>query len=138
MYSAASQLPEIKIVGITCRTNNVAESNAHLAQIGLTMGKFFTENLPDQISYRKNPGITYCVYTNYESDFNGDYTYFIGEEVTAFDDSNIAKRFSQLVIPTSNYTKFTNIPGEMPKVCIDMWHRIWEMDAKELGGSEHI
>ena len=32
------------------------------------------------------------------------------------------------------YAKFTNLPGPMPSVCIDMWQNIWKMKASELGG----
>ena len=32
------------------------------------------------------------------------------------------------------YTKFTSDPDQMPKVVIDMWQKIWNMDAAMLGG----
>jgi len=88
--------------------------------------------LAEQIKDRKNPGTTFCVYTNYESDVNGDYTYFIGEEVTSFEE--IGKEFETLTIPVQNYAKFTNQRGPMPTVCIDMWQNIWKMNASDLGG----
>jgi predicted transcriptional regulator YdeE len=37
-------------------------------------------------------------------------------------------------LPAQKYAKFTNMPGAMPDVCIDMWKNIWQMDAEELGG----
>jgi len=74
--------------------------------------------LPSQISHRIEPNTTYCVYTDYESDFNGDYTYFIGEKVSSFD--NLPEGFVALTIPAQNYVKFTNGPGPMPHVCIDI------------------
>ncbi len=126
------QISEIKLVGITERTSNVAEINPNTAKIGATIQKFFKENLPDKISNRKTPGKMFAVYTNYESDVNGDYTYFLGEEVTSFD--NVAEGLETLIIPFQNYMKFTSQPGEMPTVVINMWQDIWKMNEADLGG----
>ena len=92
----------------------------------------FGKQLGEEIPNRKNPGTTYCVYTDYESDFTGDYTYFIGEEVKVGGDS--MEGFSSIIIPAQNYAKFTSRPGIMPEVCIDMWQNIWKMKSGELGG----
>ena len=75
---------------------------------------------------------SFCIYTNYESDFNGEYTYFIGEEVTSIE--KIGDGFETLSIPVQNYAKFTNQPAPMPAACIDMWQNIWKMSASDLGG----
>lgn len=74
-------VPEMKLVGITARTNLASEMNLATAKIGATVQKYFQQGLSGKIQNRKKPGVTYCIYTNYESDFTADYTYFIGEEV---------------------------------------------------------
>jgi predicted transcriptional regulator YdeE len=129
-----TMLTELKLVGITTRTNNaqIFERDPSTNKIAATVQKYFHNGLSEKIKYRKNPVTTFCVYTNYESDVNGDYTYFIGEEVSSFED--IAKEFETLTIPVQNYAKFTNQPGPMPSVCIDMWQNIWKMNASDLGG----
>lgn len=128
------KLPEIKLVGITCRANNNAifETNPSTNKIAETVQKYFHNGLAKSIPDRVNPGITYCVYTEYESDFRGDYTYFIGEKVNSTD--NLSKELVTMTIPAQYYTKFTNKPGPMPNVCIDMWKKIWQMSSSELGG----
>lgn len=131
MQKTNARLKEIKIVGITARTNNTAEMNPAEAKIGTTMKKYFHEGWAEKIHHRKNPGKTFCVYTNYENDFNGDYTYFIGEEVTHFDE--VVQGLETLAIPAQAYAKFTNEPGPMPAVCIDMWQHIWKMKAADFG-----
>lgn len=123
-------LGEIKLVGITVRTNNAAEMNQNDAKIGPTTKKYFQENLSQKINNRKNPKKTYCVYTDYESDFTKDYTFFIGEEVTGFE--KVISPFEALTIPKQNYIKFTD-SGVMPAVCIDMWKAIWAMKPSDLG-----
>ncbi|MGE3919955.1 MAG: GyrI-like domain-containing protein [Gammaproteobacteria bacterium] len=133
MHKTNLQLPEIKLVGITTRTNNMNEMNQETAKIGSMIQKYFSQGLSNKISHRKTPGITYCVYTNYESDFTGDYSYFIGEEVSSLED--IASDFEKLSIPVQRYTKFTAGPGKMPDVCIHAWQKIWQMDASDLNGN---
>ncbi|HJD60248.1 MAG TPA: GyrI-like domain-containing protein [Rickettsia endosymbiont of Omalisus fontisbellaquei] len=132
MNKVIIQLSEIKLVGITARTSNTAEMNADTAKIEATMHRFFADKLQDKILNRKTPEKVFAVYTNYESDATGEYTYFLGVEVTSFE--NIDKEFSTLTIPMQTYAKFTSTPDQMPKVVIDMWQKIWKMDTAMLEG----
>lgn len=127
-------LQEIKLVGITTRTNNahIFESDPSTNKIAMTVQKYFHGGLSEKINSRKNPGTTFSVYTNYASDFNGDYTYFIGEEVDSFD--QVSEGFEILTIPAQDYAKFTNQPAPMPAACINMWQSIWKMSASDFGG----
>lgn len=132
MKTTILKLPPIKFVGITARTNNKSEMDPSQAQIGQTVQNYFQKGLANRIQARMNPGRTLCAYTHYESDFTGDYTYFIGEEITHFHD--IEPGFQTLMIPAQTYVKFTSDPGPMPHVCIDLWQKIWAMEAVDLGG----
>jgi predicted transcriptional regulator YdeE len=134
MRKTTEKLPEIKLVGITVRTNNthLFEADPSTNKIALTVQKYFHGGMPNQITHRKKPGTTYCAYTDYESDFNGDFTYFIGEEVSSFDE--VPEGFTTLTIPSQTYEKFTNGPAPMPKACIDIWQRVWQLSPEELGG----
>ena len=132
MNKIAIELPEMKLVGITARTNNAAEMNPETAKIGKTLRKFFAENIPSKIQNRKNPGRILAVYTNYESDHTGDYTYFIGEEVMFFE--NFSEGLEAITISAQLYAKFTSEAGTMPDVVINMWQQIWQMPSAALGG----
>jgi predicted transcriptional regulator YdeE len=134
MQKTLVQLTEMKLVGITCRTNNAQlfERDPSTNKVAATVQQYFHNSLAEKLKNRKKPGTTYCVYTKYESDFTGDYTYFIGEEVNSFETVN--EGFETLIIPEQHYAKFTSQPGPMPKVCIDMWQNIWKMKASDLGG----
>lgn len=134
MKKANAQLQEIMLVGIKTRTNNgdISAENLSNEDINQTIQKYFSENISGQIQNRKNPNVTFAVYTNYESDYRGDYTYFIGQEVTSFEGQN--ENLEKLVIPAQNYIKFTNEPGPMPSVCTNMWKNIWSMNSEDLGG----
>lgn len=132
MKKSNESLSEIKLVGITARTSNRLEANPETAKIGQTIGNYFENNLSQKIASRIKPGTTYCAYTEYETDENGQYTYFVGEEVNSLDE--IPDGFETLIIPASNYTKFECGPGGMPTVCIDAWKEIWKMQEADLGG----
>lgn len=132
MQKTVTKLPEVKFIGIKCRTNNASEQDPTMAKIGTMIQKYFQTAVPEKIANRSNPGTTYCIYSEYDSDQNGDYTYFIGEEVLAV--SDVLEGMSELTIPAQNYIKFTNGPGSMPEVCISVWQKIWSMTSKELGG----
>jgi predicted transcriptional regulator YdeE len=94
--------------------------------------KYYHQALYEKIPNRIKPGTTFCAYTDYTSDFKGAYTYFIGEEVTSFDD--IPEGFVKVTIPEQSYAKFTTAPGPMPDVIVNAWQEIWEISPKQLGG----
>ncbi len=134
MQKTMIQLPEMRLIGITCRTNNARlfEANPKTNPVAMTVQRYFHEGLPEKIAHRHNPGVTYCVYTQYESDLSGDFTYFIGEQVDSFEP--ISSEFETLTIPAQEYAKLTHGPGPMPSVCIDLWKHIWMLSPAELGG----
>jgi predicted transcriptional regulator YdeE len=124
-------LPAMKLIGISARTSNASEFNSETAKIGATIQKYITEGVYNKIPNQKTPGKTYCVYTEYESDHTGAYTYFIGEEVGA--DSEIPAELSTITIPEQSYAKFTTESGQMPAVCINAWMDIWKMTSEDFG-----
>jgi len=126
-YKAAIQL-----VGLTVRTNNANEQNPATGKIGPLVSDYFSQATSSSILHRVNPGITFSVYTDYESDHHCDYTYFIGEEVSSFDDIPVG--LYRITIPGSDYQRFTTHSGQMPLVVINAWRAIWQMDTKALGG----
>lgn len=123
----------LMLMGITVRTNLKNEMNPETAKIGIIAASYWQQNIANEFKARKSPGVTFSVYTDYESDEYGDYTYFIGEEVESLENQNLSK-FNQLTIPSSRYQKFTAGPGKMPFVVIEAWQKIWKMTPDELGG----
>lgn len=118
---------EIKLVGLKrIRTSNEAEFNPETAQIGSCFQKYVQGDYPSKIENRKNPGKTFAVYLEYESDHRGKYSWFIGEEVTKF--GEIAEGMESFIIPAQTYSKFTTDPGIMPNIVIEAWQEIWQMN----------
>jgi predicted transcriptional regulator YdeE len=128
MKKTTVELPIINLVGIKVRTNNANEMNPESAKIKATMDQYFG-GISQEIQNKKNPGVIFSVYTEYESDFTGDYTYFIGEEVLSLDD--VDSNLAILQIPIQNYVKFTNGHGKIPDIVIDAWQDIWKMESEK-------
>jgi len=126
------RLPEIKLVGISVRTNNEAEINPLAGKIFGCVQRYFHQALCEKIPHRKKPGTTLCVYTDYENGHAADFTYFIGEEVDSFGD--YPSDFVTHTIPAQDYVKFTNGPASMPEVVREPWLKICKMNEEDLGG----
>lgn len=135
MKKSLITLKEIKLVGITARTNNSDEMNPEKGKIGPTLEKYFGNNLTDKIQNRKSPCKTFCIYTEYESDETGEYTYFVGEEVNSFE--GVDASFKTLTIPIQSYAKFNIGPGKMPQTCIKAWQKIWKMTDEDFGSARN-
>lgn len=126
-------LPEIKLVGICVRTSNEQERDKMKGSILPCVQQYFHKGLAEKIANRTKPGTTICAYTDYETDCNGEYTYFIGEEVSSFA-SPLSEGFQKVVIQEQQYAKFITEPAPMPDVIINAWNEIWEMSPDQLGG----
>ena len=131
MHKIQSNLPEIKLVGLSVRTNNKAESNPATAKISPCVQQYFQQQWAEKTPHRISPGKTFCAYTNYESDYTGDYTFYIGEEVNSIE--GIPEGLEIHIIPPQAYVKFTTEPGPMPNVVIKAWQEIWKMSSHDLG-----
>ncbi len=126
------KLDSFILAGISARTNNQNEMNPQNAKIGAMMNSYWTQQIANEFEQRINPGVTYSVYTNYESDEHGDYTYFLGEKVQSVE-NQIGSKINSLLIPASYYQKFT-VVGKLPDVVIAAWQQIWQMTSLDFGG----
>jgi len=133
MQRSQTEKSQTLLVGIKMHTSYEVESNPATGKIPPCVQRYFQEQIFENIPHRKKPGTTFCAYTDYESDYTGAYTYFIGEEVSSLED--IPEGLDILSIPSQKYVQFTTKPGPMPTVLIDAWQEIWKMSAEDLGGT---
>lgn len=115
-----TSLQQITLWGIAVTTNNATEFTPN-GKIPATMQTFFSNILGSFNSCNANK--VYAVYTNYQSDKNGDYTYFIGQEVTQ-DSTNLPANLQSLTINPQSYSVFNN-NGQLPEAVIALWQQIW-------------
>lgn len=135
MIQAQEIIKEKRLVGLVVHTSYQQELTHQTSNIAVLVERYQQEGIPGMIPHRKNPGVTISAYTEYETDYRGNYVFFIGEEVSAFD--SLPHGLSPLIIPEGIYTKFTTHPGAIPGIIIDAWQKIWQMSDAELGGKRH-
>jgi predicted transcriptional regulator YdeE len=124
-------LPEIKLLGIQTVTNNQDEFSGN-GKIGPFINNYFANNIAGSILNKKNPGIAFFVYSDYQDKHHGDYKYFIGEEVLSYEGQS--HDLCNLSLPQQEYIRFTTKSGPAFEVVPEAWQKIWQMDDKELGG----
>jgi len=135
MQKAEILLPELKLIGLTCRTALKFEMDSSSAKIPGMLQQYFGNQCANKIHHRLKLGVTYCIYTNYESDYTGEYDYFVGEVVSSFE--KLPEGFSKLTIPAQRYVKITAGPAPSPQVCIQAWQEIWSISPETLGGERN-
>lgn len=129
------KLPLKKLIGIQVRTNNNNEADSLNGKIFPIVKRFYHDKLFERIPNRIKAGTVFCAYTDYESDHNGNYTYFIGEEVDV--STEAPEGFTAIFIPAQSYIKFTTGPAPMPDVIRNAWSKIWTMTEDDLGGKRN-
>lgn len=128
----AVTMKDLHLIGIKVRTNNKREVDPQNSKIGQTIARFWRENISEQIPNGISPGRTFSVYTNYDSDEHGDYTYFYGQQVDSH--AQVPEGLEALTIHAARYQRFTSQAGPMPKNVIELWQEIWQMPEEKLDG----
>ena len=115
----------MKIIGIETRTTN--QNGQAMKDIGGLWNRFFSENIISKIPNAVNSNV-YAIYTDYESDYTGEYTTLLGLEVSSLDE--IPSGLVGREFPKQNFKRFL-AKGAMPQAVAEAWQKIWQQD-KEL------
>ena len=110
------------IIGISVRTTNA--NGKSLKDIGELFSRFVGEKLMNQI-LDKNSSDIYCIYTDYESDFNAPYTTIIGCKVSSVE--HIPPGMVVKIIPGSKYQVYKST-GKLSECLTKTWVKIWESE----------
>ncbi|HEY2347818.1 MAG TPA: GyrI-like domain-containing protein [Puia sp.] len=116
-------LEAFHIIGIFVRTTNA--NNKALKDIGDLFGRFMGQNISDRIP-DKISGDIYCVYTDYETDFNGPYTTIVGCKVSSL--KEIPAGLIGKTIPGSKYQVYTST-GKLSESLAKTWEGIWNTEV---------
>ena len=114
-----------KVIGISIRTTNA--NNQSQQDLGKLWGQFFAENIIETIPNKISNHIL-AIYTDYESDYTGEYTTIIGVPVSTLDE--IPSGLIGRGFEAGNFQKFVT-RGELPNAVVNTWIDIWQRD-KEL------
>lgn len=111
-----------RVVGISVRT-----SNARFGQdVPPLWKRFHSEGLISKMEGRVNEQLM-AIYTDYESDFNGPYTYLAACEISS--SAAVPEGMSCVEIPASSFAVFP-AQGLFPSALILAWHAIWNSGMK--------
>jgi len=122
---------QFTVVGISARTNNAREAvdNGVIAKL---WGKFYKDGIFDKIPNKAGTDI-YVVYSDYATARNGDYDYTIGAKVS--DASAVPSGMVAKAVSAGTYAVVTSQRGPIPKINVEAWQRIWDLeDQAKLGG----
>lgn len=118
------------VVGISARTANAQEMSGR-GVIGKMWRRFMSEQLLEKIPNRADSNIL-ALYTNYESDANGAYTFVLGAKVTSVD--KIPSGMIAVKVSAGKYSVLATDRGPTAKVVPEAWARIWSLSKSQLGG----
>jgi predicted transcriptional regulator YdeE len=117
------------LVGIEARTSN---SNRGRALIAEQWERFFKDGIFDRIPNKLEASI-YALYTDYESNRDGEYSLVIGAK--ASDSALVPSGMVKKSVPKGNYAVLASAKGPVAKVVPEAWKQIWNLeDSSGLGG----
>lgn len=117
------------IIGIEARTNNAAEMGPH-GIIPQQWERFMKENLFAKIPHKTDSAII-AAYTEYQSNKDGEYTFFIGAKVNS--DATAPEGMVLKHIPKTDYLVLSSQKGPIWEVVQGLWKKIWTLPASEVG-----
>ena len=118
------------IAGLTTRTNNAHEMSGK-GKIGNVWQTFLEPSLVAKIPNKVGVDLI-AVYTDYETDHTGHYTYLLGLPISSAE--SLPASLTVKHITPGRYAVFSSSKGPITQVVPEIWQRIWSMSPEELGG----
>jgi predicted transcriptional regulator YdeE len=114
-------IESINLIGIETRTKNSDEitGNGKIPQLIQSFYGDLLHKIPD-----RDGSQILAVYTDYESDENGEYTYFLGARVNNL--SRIPDGMVGRTIPSALYQVIPSEQGTIPEIVLKVWQSIWQ------------
>ncbi|MCJ8012903.1 GyrI-like domain-containing protein [Paenibacillus sp. KQZ6P-2] len=114
-------MPAVELAGIKIRTSNQRESGPD----GLipSLWEQYYQSGMSNTGKLLHPHLLYALYTEYESDVNGEYSLLLGHEREP--DFSGDDRLGTASVPEAKYFKFTTQRGPMQQVVLQLWQEIW-------------
>ncbi|MGM7684959.1 GyrI-like domain-containing protein [Cytobacillus sp. Hm23] len=119
-------------VGNCTRTTNKVEMTAD-RRIPKLWDDFYKNEVLEAITHKKNSNVL-AIYTDYETNEHGAYTFALGAEVR--DNNLVPNGMESIQVPDQKYIVFTTRKGPLPGVIIEAWEEIWkwsEQSARAYG-----
>jgi predicted transcriptional regulator YdeE len=122
-------LDAIDLIGFEARTSNEKEMQSK-GKIGEIVARV-RKGAPLQKLSNRLDSNTYALYTDYKSDRNGEYTYFLGAKVGSV--ANIPRGMVHRKLDAGEYAMFTDSGNPAVNVVLKLWQKVWGLeDSGEL------
>ena len=115
-----SDVATFDVIGIEVRTNNAQQGSG--GPISQQWQRLYSEGILDRIPGKLDLSVV-AVYTNYASDWNGDYTYTLGAKVKP--GSKPPAGMVAVSVPAGKYVEFISARGPGVQVMPEIWKQIW-------------
>lgn len=122
LVSDPKKLQGFNLLCRSVKTTNEAEMNGE-GVIPAKWNLFFREGALEHFPSRKNETIL-AVYTDYESDETGSYTFGIGTEIAPLD--LVPAGMTSYSVADGSYVVFTTRKGPVFEIVVEAWAYIWE------------
>jgi predicted transcriptional regulator YdeE len=116
-------MPAMRVAGLAARV-----SNAQPELIGDHWRRFHSDETIAKITGKANPN-TFAVYTEYESDYSGEYTLLIGYSIAA--GAGVPAGLRVIEIPAQQYAVIL-ASGEQPQATWAAWQWVWASALNRL------
>lgn len=116
------------VIGLQTRTVNTREMSPD-GEIPKLWGRLYQDGVLDRIPNRVDSHVI-AVYSDYESDKDGPYTYTLGVKVSSADkvpDGLAAKK-----VIAGDYGMFTAEGGPLPQIVPALWKHIYSLESGTL------
>jgi predicted transcriptional regulator YdeE len=117
------KIPAKTVIGISRRTSNA--DGRSTTDMMAAWAMFLQTNASAKIKNRSLPPTMYAVYSDYESDWQKEYSYLIGCGVTRT--GTVPEGMELRKIPAQTYAVFT-AKGQMPDEILAVWSLVWLSD----------
>ena len=118
-------LEAFSVVGISIRTTN--QNHQSQTDIANLWEAFFRNGYIQQLLPNKVSNDIYCIYTDYESDYTGEYTTVIGYKVSTTEGIPTNLSLTIKDFAEAKYNKYIS-EGELPYAVGKTWAYIWQSD----------
>ena len=115
------EMKSFTVHGLSVRTKNANEMQPATAKIGQLWGDFFQHIIPKL----KEGALSYGVYSQYESDFNGEFDVLAGADSASVLDAADREGLDSVVIADGTYLVFSK-KGAVPQAVIEAWGDVWD------------
>ena len=122
---AKVQVVPFLVMGIEARTTNQREMSGQGA-IGALWGRLTKDKLLERIPNREDNRIV-AVYSDYESDRDGEYSYLLGAKVRTAEevpDGMISRQ-----VGPGEYALFSAKGGPAVEMVVGIWKKIWALET---------